>query len=116
MARIVALVYDWWSLFVGLAIPDRHAEAITSRPLLLNGVARRTLHGGQTTLSISSMHGQALAMQQALGGVASFLKELRTTARQLCWQERWRTILGRVFTRFLKGRPLPSPKLLPVPT
>ena len=34
-ARFVALVYNWWSLFVRLADPDRHTEALTSRPLLL---------------------------------------------------------------------------------
>ena len=40
MARIVALIYNWWSLFVRLAIPERHAKAITSRPLLLYGVGK----------------------------------------------------------------------------
>ena len=29
MARIVALIYNWWSLFVRLADPDQHTEAIT---------------------------------------------------------------------------------------
>ena len=29
MARLIALVYNWWSLFVRLADPDRHREAIT---------------------------------------------------------------------------------------
>jgi general secretion pathway protein K len=35
MARIVALIFNWWNLFVRLADPDHHREAITSRPLLL---------------------------------------------------------------------------------
>jgi hypothetical protein len=41
MARIVALIYNWWSLFalsVRLAEPHMHKEAITSRPLLLSSV------------------------------------------------------------------------------
>ena len=47
MARMVALVYDWWTLFVRLAQPHKHFEAISSRPLLLHGgcnanTARRT--------------------------------------------------------------------------
>ena len=116
MARIIALVYDWWSLFVGLAIPDRHAEAITSRPLLLHGVARQTQHGGQTTLTISSTHSQAQSIQRALASLAGFLSEVRATARQLSWQTRWRTILSRVFIRFLQGRQLAAPKLLAAPT
>jgi len=32
MARLVALIYNWWNLFVRLAIPDKRHEAITSRP------------------------------------------------------------------------------------
>ena len=32
MARQLALIYNWWSLFVRLALPRRHAEALTSRP------------------------------------------------------------------------------------
>ena len=35
MARIIALIYNWWIIFVRLAEPDKQLEAITSRPLLL---------------------------------------------------------------------------------
>lgn len=42
----VALVYNWWSLFVRLGNPKAHLEAITSRPFLLSSVARRTTHSG----------------------------------------------------------------------
>ena len=38
MARIVALIYNWWSLYVRLIKPDSHLEAITSRPLLLSSI------------------------------------------------------------------------------
>src|SRR5207253_3625679 len=37
MGRIIALVYNWWTIFMRLGIPDKHAEAITSRPLALHG-------------------------------------------------------------------------------
>jgi hypothetical protein len=30
MARMIALVYNWWSLFARLAEPDKHSESITS--------------------------------------------------------------------------------------
>jgi hypothetical protein len=39
MARFIALIYNWWSVFVRLAEPDRHLEAVTSRPLLLSAIA-----------------------------------------------------------------------------
>ena len=51
MARMVAVVYNWWNLFVRLAQPHKHFEAITSRPLLLHGVATQTQHAGQRRLS-----------------------------------------------------------------
>ena len=41
MARMIASVYNWWSLFARLAEPDKHSEAITTRPLLLHAPARQ---------------------------------------------------------------------------
>ena len=49
MARIIALVYNWWNIFMRLGTPEKHAEAITSRPLALHGIARQTRHANQTT-------------------------------------------------------------------
>ena len=60
MARMVALIYNWWTLFVRLAQPHKHFEAISSRPLLLHGVATQTKHAGQTRLTITSTHARAL--------------------------------------------------------
>jgi hypothetical protein len=34
MGRIIALVYNWWTIFMRLGIPDKHAEAITVPPRL----------------------------------------------------------------------------------
>src|SRR5262249_32441278 len=34
LAASVALIYNWWSLFVRLADPDQHREVITSRPVI----------------------------------------------------------------------------------
>jgi hypothetical protein len=51
MARITALIYNWWTIFMRLGIPDKHAEAITSRPLALHGIARQTRHSNRTTVS-----------------------------------------------------------------
>jgi hypothetical protein len=38
MAGCVALVFNWWNLFMRLADPNHHREAITSRPLLLQAI------------------------------------------------------------------------------
>ena len=83
MARLIALIYNWWSLFVRLADPDRHREAITSWPLLLHGVARQTRHGGQTRLTVTSHHGRREAVAAALRRIAGFFRVLAQSAEQL---------------------------------
>jgi hypothetical protein len=111
MARIIALVYDWWNLFARLADPDHHREAITSRPLLLHAVARQITHAGQTWLSVGSLHGLAGKARQALTAMAAFFAALRTTAEQLSSRERWLRILAHALRKYLKGRPLAPPFL-----
>jgi hypothetical protein len=76
MARFIALVYNWWNLFVRLAEPDRHLEAITSRPLLLTAIAERTLDARQTTLKVASAHAKAGWAANVLSSIARFLREL----------------------------------------
>jgi hypothetical protein len=47
MAGCVALVFNWWNLFVRLADPAHHREVITSRPLLLQAIGRQTSHASR---------------------------------------------------------------------
>ena len=82
-ARLVALFYDWWNIFTRLAEPDRHREAITSRPLLLHAIAERVRHARQTTIKIASTHAQSVPAAKALRAVALFLRRLATNAEQL---------------------------------
>ena len=77
LAGTIALVYDWWSLFVRLADPDHHREAITTRPLLLSAIARQTQHAGQMTLTISSTHAARDKARDAYRRIAGFLAALR---------------------------------------
>src|SRR5713226_9248622 len=104
MARITALIYNWWTIFMRLGIPDKHAEAVTSRPLALHGIARRTRHSNQTTLEITSMHSKAGLIANALTKVSAFLKRIKATAEQLAAPERWRLILSAAFQSFLCGK------------
>ena len=103
MARMVALVYNWWNLFVRLAQPHKHFEAITSRPLLLHGVATQTRHAGQTrlTITITSTHAKQAAIQAVLTSLAGFLSSLKATAEQLTDAQRLRAILSRAFAKFM---------------
>jgi len=108
MARITALVYNWWTVFMRLGIPEKHAEAITSRPLALHGIARRTRHGNQTKIEVTSTHSKASVITTALNKVSAFLQRLKTTAEQLSQRDRWRLILSAAFQFFLRGRVLGS--------
>jgi hypothetical protein len=96
-ARMVALIYNWWSLFVRCAEPKRAREAITSRPLLLCAVGRIIKSGGQTTLVLTSNHAEAAHVQQVLTQLSLFLSGLKNTAEQLdasaCWRKIWQRIL-----------------------
>ena len=114
-ARMIALVYNWWNIFVRLAEPDKHLEAITSRPLLLAGIAERTRHGRQTTLRIASTHGRAGWAERVLTGVARFLRGLIDAAEQLTPDEVWSRILAHAVRSWLKGRQLRAPPRLMAP-
>ena len=114
IAGTVALVYNWWSLFVRLADPEHHREVITSRPLLLHAVAKQSRHGGQTRITVSSMHARAGAAARALRAIAAFFAGLKQSAEQLTAIERWCRILSRALIKYLKGRVLKPPgHLLP---
>jgi hypothetical protein len=112
LAGTVALVYNWWSLFVRLADPEHHREAITMRPLLLTAVARQTKHAGQVKLTISSAHGKQKWARRAYLRIARFLSELRQSAEQLDPVQRWYRILSEALRYYLKGRQLAPPRRL----
>ena len=115
MSRMTALVYNWWSLFVRLADPNKHTESITSRPLLLHAPARQIEHGRQRRLVISHHHAEAEWVERACRNIAAFLRGLRLTAEQLTPTQRWYCILSRALTKYLHGRQLQPPDALPAP-
>jgi hypothetical protein len=110
ISRMVALIYNWWSVFVRLAHPNTHLEAITSRPLLLHAVAKQIEHAGQRRLTITSTHAMAETVQRALAAVSGFLKELKATAEQLHPVRLMYRILNHAFRILLGGKPLTPPQ------
>ena len=102
MARIVALVFNWWSIFTRIGTGDKHGEAITTRPMLMHGVARRTSHGGQKYLSLSSLHAKAKKVAQLLAGISGWLSGLKQNAEQLGKNAAWPGMLRTIF-RFFYG-------------
>ncbi len=103
LAGMIALIHNWRSLFVRLADPEDHSEAITSRPCCLSAIGRRTHHAGQVTLTVSSKHVMQHKALRVCICIAGFLAEPRKTAVQLDIMQRWYRILSEALRHFLKG-------------
>lgn len=113
MARSIGLIYNWWNLFVRLAEPNKHLEAITSRPLLLHAIGKQITHAGQTYISVSSTHGKTSKVKFFLNRIAEFFNTIKGLAEQLTQEQRWYRILSKAVEKYLNGRVLHPPDCLP---
>ena len=112
-ARAVALIYNWWSLFVRLAHPEARREAITSRPWLMTSVGRKTEHAGQTTVTLTGLHAHFEQARAALTRVSALLQGwVAETAEQLTQPSVWHRVCDHL-KRILAGIGAPpTPQLL----
>jgi hypothetical protein len=101
--RFIALIYNWWNIFARLANPDKHMEAITSRPLLLSSVGRLTETGRQKTMTITSTHAEAEKIQATFERIQTFFNTLKAIASQLTSAQCWHRILSEAMKKYLKG-------------
>jgi Transposase DDE domain group 1 len=115
LSRTVALIYNWWNIFVRLAKPEKHMEAITSRPLLLHAIGKEISHAGQTSIRITSAHGATKTVREMLGRIVVFFNELKTSAEQLTTAQRWSRMLSKAVEKFLGGKQLFEPIFLEAP-
>ena len=75
-------------------------EAITSRPLLLAGVARMTSHGNQKTLHLTTMHANAAYIKSMIANIQNALAYVRASAEQLPKAlDRWWLLLKYVIAK-----------------
>jgi hypothetical protein len=111
MARLVALVYNWWCVYVRLAQRDRHLEAVTSRPLLLHAVGRLVRTGRRRILRLTSTNAMAEKVRNTLQRIGLFLQRLN--AEQLGKAAAWARILAAAFSVYLRGEPLPPVSIGP---
>ena len=91
-ALAVALIYNWWSLFVRLGNPKARLEAITSRPFLLSAVARQTNHSGAQHLTITPQHAQADKAKIRLANIHGLLDRFKAAAEQLKTKSVWQLV------------------------
>ncbi len=106
IARLIALVYNWWNVFTRLARPDQHMEAITSRPLLLHAVGRMVSTGRRKIIRLTSTHAMSDQIRRALNRIGQFLSRLARTAEQLSVEAIWAIILSAAFVKWLRGKVL----------
>ena len=104
-ALAVALVYNWWSLFVRLGNPKARLEAITSRPFLLSAVARQTTHGGAKQLTITSQHAEANKAKVLLGGIHGLINKFKSAAEQLKTKSVWQLLCEHILITIARFRP-----------
>jgi hypothetical protein len=104
-ARAVALIYNWWSWYVRLAHPKARREAITSRPLLLAGVARLTQHAGQSRLLLTLAHAAGDRIKAMIATVRQGLDTILATAPQLPKPARWKALVRYIIGKILAARP-----------
>jgi hypothetical protein len=104
-ARAVALIYNWWSWYVRLAHPATRLEAITSRPLLLAGVARLTEHAGQSRLLLTLTHTAGDLIKSMVTNVRKGLDSILATAPQLTKRERWAALVRYIVEKIIATKP-----------
>jgi hypothetical protein len=91
MARLIALIYNWWSLYTKLVDEPIAREAITSRPMFLLHIAKMSTHQNMRTWVIFCAHVQAKQIQEKLEAAALRLKEWALlTAEQLKARSLWK--------------------------
>ena len=110
MARLIAIVANWWNVFCRLADPTAHREAITSRPAYMSIMGRIVESGRRRTIHLTSTHADSTLIRRALDTVAAFFRWLGSTAGQLDEKTRWTLVVRCAFRRIL----LPDPALKPL--
>jgi hypothetical protein len=104
-ARAVALIYNWWSWYVRLAHPKTRLEAITSRPMLLAGVARLTQHAGQSRLLLTLTHAAGDQIKVMIANIRMGLDSVLASAPQLTKPERWKALVRYIIEKIIAAKP-----------
>ncbi|HMW69548.1 MAG TPA: transposase [Nitrosomonas sp.] len=104
-ARAVALIYNWWSWYVRLAHPKTRLEAITSRPMLLSGIARLTQHAGQSRLLLTLTHAAGDHIKSMITNIRKGLDHVLANAPQLTKADRWGVLVRYIINKIIATRP-----------
>jgi Transposase DDE domain group 1 len=104
MAMFIALIYNWWHLYVRFYDESHTREAIRSRPILMQGVGRRVESGGQKRIKISILHAKGDSIAAAIEAISREISRLAAAAEQWTVSQRWLLFLVRIFRRHFGGK------------
>ena len=108
MANLVALFYNWWNLYVRFYDEAHHREAITSRPALMQGVARQVQSAGQRTIKVSLLHEYREDIAVLVSLTSKQLHQMSVITERWSAREKWTLLLTRLLRHWLGGKWLPG--------
>ena len=108
MANLVALIYNWWTLYVRFYDEEHHREAIRSRPMLMAGVGRQIESGGRRSVKVSLVHEKAGCIAHAVTRISNELVRIAAITERWSAPQRWSVLLMRILRRYLGGKWLPD--------
>lgn len=106
MARLTALVSNWWNVFARIAQPNEHKEALTSRPELLRLIATLTTHAGKKMLRFCTHHENSQDVKRAFTRLHKVFSRIDAIAGQLDRATVWAIQLSVAFYAWLRGKVL----------
>ncbi len=128
MANLIALFYNWWNLYTRFFDEDHHREAISSRPALMQGVARQVQSGGQRTsaagyaqyqqrpvarqvqsggqrtVKVSLLHEKGAQIEALVTATSRQLHDMKLMTERWSAEQKWSLLLTRLLRRWLGGK------------
>lgn len=108
MANLIALFHNWWNLYIRFCDEAHHREAITSRPALMQGVARQVQGSRQHTVKVSIVHEKKDIIEKLVEQTSRQLHQIKLITERWSADEKWSLLLTRLLRRWLGGKRLPG--------
>jgi hypothetical protein len=108
MANFIALVYNWWALYLRFYDAEHHREAIRTQPMLMSGVGRPVQSGSQRTIKVNFLHEKGDLIAQAVARISNELRHIRPITERWTVEQCWMLLLTRLQRRWLGGNWLPG--------
>ncbi|MDP2222877.1 MAG: hypothetical protein Q8J83_00465, partial [Nitrosomonas sp.] len=88
-----------------LAHPKTRLEAITSRPMLLSGIARLTQHAGQSRLLLTLTHATGDHIKSMIANIRKGLDYVLENAPPLTKADRWGVLARYIINKIIATKP-----------